>query len=70
MPAANAHASVKTEEVTLTKTHTTSVNETGNKVNEATIGEEVASKSPRRSPPGTTLSGFAKITDPGIPRHD
>jgi len=67
VPAANAHASVKTEEVTLTKTHTTSVNETGNKLNEATIGEEVTFEVTTTIPSGTTLSGFAKITDPGIP---
>jgi uncharacterized repeat protein (TIGR01451 family)/fimbrial isopeptide formation D2 family protein len=67
VPAANAHAAVKTEEVTLVKTHTTSVNETGNKANEATIGEEVVFEVTTTIPSGTTLSGFAKITDPGIP---
>jgi uncharacterized repeat protein (TIGR01451 family)/fimbrial isopeptide formation D2 family protein len=67
VPAANAHASLKTEEVTLTKTHTTSVNETGNKANEATIGEEVTFEVTTTIPSGTTLSGFAKITDPVIP---
>jgi uncharacterized repeat protein (TIGR01451 family)/fimbrial isopeptide formation D2 family protein len=67
VPAANAHASVKTEEVTLTKAHTTSVNETGNKANEATIGEEVTFEVTATIPSGTTLSGFAKITDPSIP---
>jgi len=67
VPAANAHASLKTEEVTLTKTHTSSVNETGNKANEATIGEEVTFEVTTTIPSGTTLSGFAKITDPSIP---
>jgi uncharacterized repeat protein (TIGR01451 family)/fimbrial isopeptide formation D2 family protein len=67
VPAANAHAALKTEEVTLTKTHTTSVNEAGNKLNEATIGEEVTFEVTATIPSGTTLSGFAKISDPGIP---
>ncbi len=67
VPAANAQAQLVTEDVKMTKTHTTSVNETGNKVNEATIGEEVTFEVSATIPAGTALSGAAKLTDPGIP---
>jgi large repetitive protein len=67
VPAANAQAQLVTEDVKMTKSHTTSVNETGNKANEATIGEAVTFEVTTTIPAGTALSGFAKITDPGIP---
>jgi large repetitive protein len=67
VPAANAQASLVTEDVVLAKTHTSSVNETGNKANEATIGEEVTFEVTATIPAGTTLSGVSKLTDPGIP---
>ncbi len=64
---ANAHAALKTEDVAFTKTNTSSVVETGNSATQATIGEQVDFEVSATVPAGTTLSGTAKLTDPGIP---
>jgi uncharacterized repeat protein (TIGR01451 family)/fimbrial isopeptide formation D2 family protein len=65
--AANAHAALKTEEVKLKKSHTSTVVETGNSTTQAAIGEGVTFEVTATIPAGTTLSGVARITDPGIP---
>jgi large repetitive protein len=69
MPAANAQASLKTEDVKLEKTHTTSVVETGNNANQATIGESVTYEVSVTIPAGTTLGGIARLTDPALPNE-
>ncbi len=65
--AANAHATLKSEEVKLVKTHTSSVVETGNSAAQATIGEGVTFEVSATIPAGTTLSGRARLSDPSIP---
>ena len=67
VPAADAHALLETEAAKLEKTHTSSVVETGNSASQATIGELVTFEVSATIPAGTTLSGEARITDPGIP---
>ena len=69
MPAANAHASLKTENVKLEKTHTSAVVETGNSSNQATIGEPVTFEVSVTIPAGTTLGGIARLTDPALPNE-
>jgi len=65
---ASAKASLDTEDVKLTKTHTSSIVEgTTNTLADATIGEEVTFEVTATIPAGTTLSGVAKLTDPEIP---
>jgi large repetitive protein len=59
-------AELKTEEAKLVKTHTTSVVETGNTAEQATIGEQVTYSVTATVPAGTTLNGVAKLTDPGF----
>ena len=65
--AANAHAALKTEDVTFKKTHTSSVMEIGNSSEQATIGEQITFEVSATVPAETTLSGTARLTDPGIP---
>jgi uncharacterized repeat protein (TIGR01451 family)/fimbrial isopeptide formation D2 family protein len=65
--AANAHAALKTEDVTFKKTHTSKVVETGNSAEQATVGEQVTFEVSATVPAGTTLSGTARLADPGIP---
>jgi uncharacterized repeat protein (TIGR01451 family)/fimbrial isopeptide formation D2 family protein len=66
--AAGATASLVTEDVKLTKTNTSSIVEGAtNTLAQATIGEEVTFEVVATIPAGTTLSGVAKLTDPGIP---
>ncbi len=67
VPAANAHAALKTEDVKLEKTHTSSVVEAGNTAAQATIGEQVTFEVSVTIPAGTTLSGIARLTDPSLP---
>jgi len=67
--AAGAHAELKTEDVKLEKTHTSSVVETGNTAAQATIGEQVTFEVSVTIPAGTTLSGVAKLTDPSLPKE-
>jgi uncharacterized repeat protein (TIGR01451 family)/fimbrial isopeptide formation D2 family protein len=69
MPAANAQASLKTEDVKLEKTHTTSVVEAGNSSNQATIGEPVTFEVAVTVPAGTMLGGVARLTDPALPNE-
>ena len=69
MPAANAHASLKTENVKLEKTHTSAVVEAGNNSNQATIGEPVTFEVSVTIPAGTTLGGIARLTDPALPNE-
>lgn len=64
---ANAHAALKTEEVTLKKTHTSALVETGNSTTQATIGEQLTFEVTATIPAGTTLSGVAKLTDTEVP---
>ena len=66
--AANAAAKLVTEDVKLTKTHTSSIIEgTTNTAAQATIGEEVTFEVTATLPVNSTLGGTAKLTDPGIP---
>jgi large repetitive protein len=67
VPAANAQASLVTEDVKVEKTHTSAVVETGNSAAQATIGEVVTFEVSATVPAEETLSGTAKLTDPGIP---
>ncbi len=67
VPAANSNASLETEHAKVEKTHTTSVIETGNSAEQATIGELVTFEVTATIPAGTTLSGTPTITDPTIP---
>lgn len=67
--AANAHAILKTENVTLQKTHTSSVVEASNSAEQATIGEQVTFTVSVTIPAGTTLSGIARLTDPSMPKE-
>jgi large repetitive protein len=67
VPAANAQAQLVTEDVKLKKTHTSTVNEAGNSIAQATIGEGVVFEVSATIPAGTTLGGAAKLSDPGIP---
>ena len=69
MPAANAQAALKTEDVKLEKTNTSSVVGTGNTAAQATIGELVTFEVSVTIPAGTTLSGIAKLTDPALPKE-
>jgi uncharacterized repeat protein (TIGR01451 family)/fimbrial isopeptide formation D2 family protein len=69
MPAANAQAALKTEDVKLEKTNTSSVVETGNTAAQATIGELITYEVSVTIPAGTTLSGIAKLTDPALPKE-
>ncbi len=69
VPAANAQAALKTEDVKLQKTSTSSVVETGNTAAQATIGELVTYEVSVTIPAGTTLSGIAKLTDPALPKE-
>ena len=59
-------AELKTAAATLAKTHTTSVVETGNTAEQATIGEQVTYSVTATVPAGTTLNGVARLTDPGF----
>ena len=67
--AANAAARLETAAARLEKTHTSSVVEAGNSAVQATIGETVTFEVSATIPAGTTLSGVAKLTDPGIPER-
>ncbi len=65
--AANASASLSTNNVILEKTHSSALVEAGNSAAQATIGEEVTFKVSATVPAGTTLAGVAHMTDPGLP---
>jgi uncharacterized repeat protein (TIGR01451 family)/fimbrial isopeptide formation D2 family protein len=59
-------AELKTEAAKLAKTHTSSVEETGNSAEQATIGEQVTYSVTATVPAGTTLNGVARLSDPGF----
>lgn len=63
-PAAKDQSNVFTAGAAVTKTETTSVNESGNnEKTQATIGETVTYKLTAEVPEGTTLGGTAELTD-------
>lgn len=64
-PAADDDADVQLRGVTIDKTHTTEVTETGNNAaSQATIGEEIDYEISTTIPSGTTLYGTPALTDP------
>jgi large repetitive protein len=65
--AANAHAGLTTSSLAFNKTNTSAIVEAGNTAAQATIGEQVDFEISATVPAGSTLSGTARLSDPGIP---
>jgi uncharacterized repeat protein (TIGR01451 family)/fimbrial isopeptide formation D2 family protein len=66
VPAARAAAMLVTEGVSMSKAHTTDINEAGNDVEQATIGEGVDYEVSATIPAGTSLASEAVLSDPGL----
>jgi fimbrial isopeptide formation D2 family protein/uncharacterized repeat protein (TIGR01451 family) len=64
---ADDKATLQLPDASVAKTHTSEIETTGNSAAQATIGELVNFKVAATVPAGTTLSGTAKLTDPGVP---
>jgi uncharacterized repeat protein (TIGR01451 family)/fimbrial isopeptide formation D2 family protein len=63
---ARASARLEVENVQMSKTHTTAVNETGNDAEQATIGEQTEYEVSAAIPSGTSLASEAVLSDPSL----